>query len=309
MSVAWVTGANGFIGRYLSNFLHNSGYCVAGIGHGAWTSESAREYGIENWVTGEIEHSNLNKLLELTGVPTVVFHLAGGSSVGPSFAYPLEDFYRTVESTAKLLEWVSGQSHKISVVCASSAAVYGDGHTGKIKETAGLNPFSPYGFNKVMMETLCKSYGKNFGVQTCIVRLFSVFGVGLEKQLLWDLCIKLSKNEKKVLLHGTGGENRDWLHVSDAVRLLALVAKRCGRTAPVFNGGTGRGESVKEITEMVVRAWGGGTVEFSGKTREGDPGNLVADIGKILQIGYISEAVTEEEVYKVVSTFKKLLKV
>jgi len=50
------------------------------------------------------------------------------------------------------------------------------------------------------------------------VRLFSIYGVGLRKQLLWDGCRKLMAAD--LVFSGTGHETRDWLHVEDAATLL-----------------------------------------------------------------------------------------
>ena len=76
----------------------------------------------------------------------------------------------------------------------SSAAVYGPGHEGPIGEDARLDPASPYGCHKLVMELLCRSYARSFGVSIVLLRLFSVYGEGLQKQLLWDLCSKLARN-------------------------------------------------------------------------------------------------------------------
>ena len=91
-----------------------------------------------------------------------------------------------------------------------------------------------------MMEALCRSYGENFGLRAAIVRLFSVYGEELHKQLLWDICCKLDARESApLLLGGTGLEIRDWLHVSDAVSLLWMARQVCSPECPSMNGGPG----------------------------------------------------------------------
>ncbi len=147
----WITGARGFIGRHLAHSLAAQGYTVAGVGHGAWPVLEADDWGVSHWLNGEVSGGNLAQLRHDLGVPQVVFHLAGGSSVGAAIANPLEDFTRTVVSTAELLEWLRQHAPGTRVVAVSSAAVYGSGYLQPIAEDARPSPFSPYGTHKLMM--------------------------------------------------------------------------------------------------------------------------------------------------------------
>jgi UDP-glucose 4-epimerase len=216
-----------------------------------------------------------------------VYHLAGGSSVGLSIELPLEDFSRTVTSTARLLEWLHNSAPECLLLVASSAAVYGADHAGPIPETATLAPISPYGHHKLIMEQLCRSYALSFGIRSVIVRLFSVYGANLRKQLLWDICSRLSK-ETKLTLGGAGAEVRDWTEVRDVVRLLAALGElpQHGRYR-IVNGGSGRGTAVAEIANMLVKQFGcGAAVSFSGVARPGDPNSLLADDSALRQMGF-----------------------
>ena len=289
MASAWITGAHGFIGRYLARSLQAGGYQVGGIGHGAWPEAEAAHWGVSFWLNGDISASNLGQLRHSLGLPDVVFHLAGGSSVGAAIANPHEDFTRTVVSTAELLEWLRQHSPATRLVAVSSAAVYGAAHSGPIAEDARLSPFSPYGAHKLMMEALCRSYAANFGLQVVLPRLFSVYGPGLKKQLLWDLCGKIAAGGA-VELGGSGDELRDWIDVRDVARGLEQVWKLAGEEAPVINLASGRATSVREIATMVAAQWDGAgapsrAVTFSGRSRPGDPFSLVADIAQMRTCG------------------------
>jgi UDP-glucose 4-epimerase len=275
----WVTGANGFIGRYLARELADAGYAVHGIGHGALENLEKQRVGLQTWLNGEVDAANLNALAADHGLPSKVFHLAGGSSVGLSIAQPFEDFSRTVASTARLLEWLRGSAPECRVIVASSAAVYGADHGGPISEDAVLAPMSPYGQHKLMMEQLCKSYAVSFGLRSTVVRLFSVYGPHLRKQLLWDICYRLQQGERTLVLGGTGDEIRDWTDVRDVVRLLTKIGDPSQQeTFRVINGGSGRGTRVVDIASMLVKNWGSQiAVRYSGVVRAGDPFSLLAD--------------------------------
>lgn len=306
MTTTWITGGKGFIGRHLARLVSGHGNRVCGIGHGLWPAEEARKWGYATWCNGEIEAANLSQLAQDSGLPDIVYHLAGGSSVGASFQHPREDFCRSVESTSRLLEWWRLNAPDARIVSVSSAAVYGIAPTGSIPEHAGLSPYSPYGAHKAMMESLCRAYAGNFGLHVAIVRMFSVYGAGLEKQLVWDLCGKLAvSGNSPVVLGGTGDELRDWLHVSDAAALLWLARAQCDGSCPVVNGGTGIATSIREVAGMVCETWGGDAgVEFSGIARAGDPPCLVADCTRAIQLGFKPGVMLAEGIREAVGWFK-----
>jgi UDP-glucose 4-epimerase len=275
----WITGANGFIGRHLARALADAGHSVHGVGHGALEEIEKSRLGLQQWLNGEIDATNLNALAVRSGLPSTVFHLAGGSSVGLSISQPHEDFFRTVVSTARLLEWLRGSAPECRLISVSSAAVYGANYQGPISEDALTLPMSPYGQHKLMMEQLCRSYAITFGLRSTIARLFSVYGPNLRKQLLWDLCSRLYSGEQTLVLGGTGAETRDWTDVRDVAQFLVkLIDWPQSEPFQIINGGSGVGTSVVEIAEMLTKNWGGDiAAKFSGVVRPGDPFSLVAD--------------------------------
>jgi len=275
----WVTGANGFIGRHLVSVLADRGRQVHGIGHGAIGDTDRRRLGLGHWLNGEIDAANLDALAERAGLPSMIFHLAGGSAVGLSIAQPFEDFSRTVASTARLLEWLRRSARNCRLIAASSAAVYGAGYGGRIPVEAAALPMSPYGQHKLIMEQLCRSYAVTFNVCSTVVRLFSVYGPNLRKQLLWDICCLLQAGERTLKLGGTGAEVRDWTDVRDVVRLFADIGDQPqSETFRLINAGSGLGTTVATVAAMLAANWGATvSVQYSGVVRAGDPPSLLAD--------------------------------
>lgn len=281
----WITGAAGFIGRHLARRLAASGLVVVGLGHGAWPDAS--RWGVSRWLNGEISADNLSQLVRDGSPPAAVFHLAGGASVGAAVAAPREDFKRTVDATSALCDWIRLEAPDARLLAVSSAAVYGAGHEGPIPETATGRPYSPYGYHKLMMEQVCRSYADTYGQRVVIARLFSVYGAGLRKQLLWDVCERLAGGARVLELGGSGEELRDWTDVTDVTRALQQLINLATPAAPTLNVGTGRALSVADVARVLTRAWGTeAAVQFSGVARKGDPSSLIADAGTLTGLDF-----------------------
>lgn len=304
-----ITGAHGFIGKHLAQSLAATGHRVSGIGHGTWPQLEAEASGVSHWVNSSITPSNLRQLQQVAGTPDLIYHLAGGSSVGVAVANPLEDFSRTVAATAELLDWMRLDAPRAKLVAVSSAAVYGAGHVGRIAEQAALNPYSPYGHHKRLMEELCRSYAASYGTEVVVARLFSVFGSGLKKQLLWDLCSRLAAGATPLTLGGTGEELRDWTDVRDVVRALTLLADKASFEVPVFNVGTGEATPVREIAAVLTRLWAGNdapaALSFTGQSRKGDPFSLVAEPSGMRALGFEWQVSLEQGLSDYVNWFRK----
>jgi UDP-glucose 4-epimerase len=195
-----------------------------------------------------------------------------------------------VATTAELLEWLRQDAPAAKLVAISSAAIYGAGHVGQIAEDARHTPYSPYGYHKLMMEELCRSYADSYGVQVVIARLFSVYGRELKKQLLWDICSKLSRSPDVLELGGCGDELRDWVDVRDVVRILGSLAGYATPDVPTLNVGSGCGVPVREVAQTVIDLWqrkqsGKTKLRFNGVSRSGDPFSLVARNERLKAIG------------------------
>lgn len=307
----WITGARGFIGRHVARESAARGDCVAGLGHGAWSDSEAQHWGVSHWLNGDITTSNLSRLANTTGFPDVVIHLAGGATVGAAIELPREDFFRTVATTVELLDWLRLTSPTTAVVAVSSAAVYGAGHEGPIHENVRLTPFSPYGHHKMMMESLCRCYSDAYGLPIVVARLFSVYGAELKKQLLWDLCTRLQRDPHRLVLGGNGEELRDWTAAHDVSRALLQLAPLAAPDVPTYNVGTGCARSVRDIATTVLRAWkklAGGeqeaALEFSGKSRPGDPFSLIADTTRLDSLGFTWEMSVDQGLANYVRWFQ-----
>jgi UDP-glucose 4-epimerase len=217
-----------------------------------------------------------------------IVHCAGNGSVGYSISNPLQDFNKTVQSTADLLEYVRLTGCEPLIVYPSSAGVYGAKPDAPIKETDELNPISPYGVHKRVAEELLAMYSRAYGVKVAIIRFFSIYGPGLTKQLLWDASVKLrsAQPQSPALFWGTGEETRDWIYSEDAADLV-VSASKVQVPFTVINGAGGIRMTVRDTLSLLSKALKSeSTFSFNNQVREGDPRFYHADVSRSAALGW-----------------------
>ncbi len=296
-----ITGAHGFLGRNTATLFKQKGTEVIGIGHGHWGFEKPEYFGLDKWIEADINQVGLS---HVRGRIDCVIHCAGGSSVGYSLSHPLREFKRTVNSTVHVLEFIRTKHPDASIIYPSSAAVYGDQLDIALSEESELVPVSPYGFYKKIVEDLCGSYARNFGISTVVIRFFSIYGAGLQKQLLWDGCNKLCSGKETVSFYGTGNETRDWIHVEDAAELIYLLSNS-PRGFEIVNGGSGTRIAVRKILSMLSNELETNVdILMGNENKPGDPKHYWADIAKVQKLGWAPRVKTEDGLREYVQWFK-----
>ncbi|GAA0670515.1 NAD-dependent epimerase/dehydratase family protein [Rheinheimera tangshanensis] len=300
-----VTGGYGFLGRNVARYFSDLGYTVYGVGHGNWTSEEYREYGFSIWKGDDI---TVESITSLNVCFDVIIHCGGSGSVAYSITNPYQDFGKTVSGTAAVLEYIRLYNPDAKLIYPSSPAVHGEHCDSPIKEDDGIRPASPYGEFKYMAEHLCHTYSNNFSVNIVILRLFSVYGEGLTKQLLWDASNKIVGAQQAVFW-GCGYETRDWIHVDDAIRLMHKVADSELASGAVVNAGSGKSTTIKAVLDLLARELDySGEIEFNQIVRAGDPLYYWADITKALDIGWSPKVELEDGIKRYAKWFLNQIK-
>lgn len=270
-----ITGVNGFIGRCAMEYFSKD-YEITGIDLADRYCEDRAEihYYQCNMSKDSQELANI-----FTGVqPDVILHCAGSANVGASIVNPMADLDGNLHSLYQLLLALQSFEKRPKIIFLSSAGVYGNPKQLPITEKDALAPISPYGVHKQMGEELCSYYNRVHGYHIRCVRIFSAYGSGLRKQLLWDIYQKYL-NTGRIDLFGTGNETRDFIHISDILRALELILGYQG-SEEIFNVANGEEVSIRELAEIYAAQLGEKTdiVRFNGETKVGDPQNWRADI-------------------------------
>jgi UDP-glucose 4-epimerase len=286
-----ITGASGFLGGHVARFLAAAGEKIV-----CWVSPNDPHRSALPGRTHALRLPDPSCATILRAEqPDCLVHCAGTSRVDRSLTDPAGDFRNNVLATECVLEGVAAASPRTHFVFISSAAVYGDPLTLPISEATSVDPISPYGFHKLMCELACRKYHRLRGIAVTILRVFSAYGPGLAKQVLWDID-KRSRASGVVSLDGTGDERRDFVYVEDVARVVAgVIAERRGLTPPlaeedsgfgVLNVASGRSIAIRDLAARFLTALGRPRgIVFSQRVRAGSPSCWEVDIGALRRLG------------------------
>lgn len=289
-----MTGGAGYIGSVAVALLLGKGYQVTVLddistGH----IESVPE-GVQ-FVRGSLlDQVRVQNALEECDA---VLHFAGKSLVGESVEMP--DLYQDVNVKGSNILFVQMRNKNVKkLIFSSSAATYGEVDLNPISENSKPNPTNPYGSTKLQVEELISKECAEYGLSAVSLRYFNVAGA-LETKSGWLAerhdpethlipNILKSSQEKPVQVFGTdwptfdGTCIRDYVHVIDVAEAHLLALNSLVEPGhKIYNLGSGRGYSVKEVIEASNKATGKSTPFVSVERRSGDPATLIADIAKV----------------------------
>lgn len=274
-----IIGSKGFIGQNLLNYL-------SGKGHEVWGADVVTDYvNKEQYFLIDASNSDYRSVFQHL-IYDLCVNCSGAASVPESIVNPMRDYYLNTVNVFKILEAINKFQPDCRFINLSSAAVYGNPQHLPVKETARPNPLSPYGIHKLQAEQICKEFYDFYNIKTCSLRIFSVYGIGLQKQLFWDLFRK-AKTGIPFELYGTGNESRDFINIMDLVKAIELVSEYSSFKADVINIANAEEIAIKDAVSVFFNFFKSDIAySFSGEIREGDPLNWVADISKLISFGY-----------------------
>jgi UDP-glucose 4-epimerase len=302
-----ITGASGFLGTYLADAAYASGYKIIGIDLRA----PSRPQIWFNFATSSCDTTDLSELLKGETLHAVC-HLAGGASVAASVNDPYADFSSLLPGTARLGIYIAKYQPQARLYLFSSAAVYGNPKSLPVTERTQVLPISPYGVHKATSESLLFHYARIFDFKVTAFRIFSVFGPGLKKQLIWDVgqnaLNAVEKGNRQVVLFGTGNESRDFIYVKDVCKAVLMVMDHESKQkVEVYNLASGLESSVGEVARCLVKNLKLDVeVSFNGEVRKGDPMNWRADISRLQKLGYQSDYSLESGLKEIAAWMNEL---
>ena len=310
MAVAWVfmmnnkgkiivTGGAGYIGSHTAKELYLSGYVPYVLDNFSTGHDWAVQWGDSYNVDLFDKKKLFNILKEIE--PKAVIHFAASSLVSESYNNPIFYFNNNVIGAMNLLE----SMHELRIdklIFSSSCSVYGIPKTIPIPNDHPLNPISPYGESKSIIEKILRWYSELNSLKYMSLRYFNAAGADPDNEIgeqhnpethLIPLAIDVALGIKEYLdIYGAdyhtddGTAIRDYVHVKDLAlaHIKALDYLLRGGSSHSLNLGTGKGYSVNQIISEVSKISNNKILSYNKKRRLGDPSTLIADNQKAIEI-------------------------
>lgn len=275
---AIVTGAQGFVGKYLLRELSDNGYEIFPVSRR--TTEGAIRVSFDD------EESLIKLISEVR--PDCIFHLAAQSNVPLSWKEPAETFSANLIAAVRLLDAVRKSDIGCRILIVGSSDEYGKigAVEGKINETHPLDPVTPYAISKKAQEEIALLYSKVYGMDIVAARAFNHSGAGQKTGfMITDFAsgiVRIEKKQADSLRVGDLTAKRDFTHVKDVVRAYRLLAER-GRSGEVYNIGSGVSYSSREILDKLISKAGCKVkvVCDAARMRASDTPNICCDNSKL----------------------------
>lgn len=290
-----VTGGAGYVGSHAVLALADRGDAVTvlddlSLGHADAVPDGVR------LIEGSLSDAVLLDRVLADGPWDGVLHFASLSLVGESMQRPLHYLIENVGHGMRLID--TCVRHGVPrFVLSSTAALFGRAGMEPITETAAVEPGSPYGESKAMLERALFWADHIHGLRYACLRYFNAAGADAEGRAgedhqpethLIPLVIDTALGRRpELVVFGDDYDTpdgtciRDYVHVADLASAHLLTLEQLDRGSVTYNLGNGSGHSVLEVIRSVERV-SGRTVPFRiAERRLGDPPRLVASSEKL----------------------------
>ena len=292
MTAVLVTGGAGYVGAHACKALSRAGYVPITVDNLSTGHEQFVRWG--PLIKADVRESDVIAQAIRRYEIEAVLHFAAKAYVGESVVDPKKYYENNVGGSLSLLSAML-QSGCRKIVFSSTCAIYGEPMDGPIKETAPKERVNPYGSSKLMTERILEDYARGHGLEFIALRYFNACGADPEAEigetrnpethLIPRAMMAIQGHITDFAVFGSdyptpdGTAIRDYVHVDDladahVASLRRLLGNGGGR---VFNLGTGRGLSVKQVLDAIA-AETGEQIDMSASPRRlGDPPILIAD--------------------------------
>lgn len=285
-----VVGGAGYIGSHAVRYLLREGHEVRVLDNLVFGHRGSVP--AETLLGGDLaDRASLDAALRVLPFDAVM-HFAAFAYVGESVTDPAKYYRNNVVGTLNLLDAMRAADVR-KIVFSSTCATYGSPEKLPITESTPQNPINPYGYTKLVIERALTDYAHAYGLGAAALRYFNASGAADDGSIgedhepethLIPLIFRAAQGQiPHISVFGTdyptpdGTCIRDYIHVDDLADAHWRVLDRVqpGKLA-VYNLGTGRGYSVREVIQSAERVTGLPIPVVEGPRRAGDPPVLVA---------------------------------
>lgn len=252
-----VTGADGFIGSHLTEFLLKKQYNVTAMvnynSFNSWGWLDHYERKMPDNLTilpGDIRDSLLvRKAIE---GKDVVFHLAALIAIPFSYTAPEAYVDTNIKGTLNVLNSAKEERLK-RLLITSTSEVYGTAKYVPIDENHPYQGQSPYAATKIGADRLAESYYKSFGVPLTIVRPFNTYGPRQSARAFIPTIISQLLDKKDSISLGNINSTRDLVYVKDTIEGFFRISNIEETIGKEINIATGKEYSIKFVLDTIIK--------------------------------------------------------
>ena len=305
-----VTGADGFIGSHLCEFLLKENHEIIAISRN-FKQLPRLISNLDKIDFNQIDvtdFSSLSKLI-VKHEPNVIIHLAGETSHKQSFENPMYDVDVNTKSTLCILETIRQSKLKTRFILGSTFIVVGKPETLPVNEDTPCNPSTVYGINRLSSEYFCKVYNNVYDVDAISFRITNAFGPREQyltptKNALNFLIYQAYKG-KDITIYDEGKFFRDVIFVSDVISGIKSIMKN-GVSGNLYWISSNKKTWFYEIGQLLEELTSGNVkyVESPSYNNKVDVGNFVVDNTKLQSIGWNLEISVKNGIKETLDYFK-----
>ena len=299
MNKILVTGGAGYIGSHVCHLLIDQGHEVTCIDSLITGNKELLPNSVKLEVFDIAEKEKVKNLIQENNFD-LVMHFAGLIRVDESVEQP-ERYREFNYSKAKIFLETCFENGLKKVIFSSTAAVYGNPPSHKVKETDLTNPLNPYASSKLELENFIKKTSKQYNSNYVILRYFNVAGADekmrtgliskVSSHLIKVACEVVVGKRDKLIINGDdyatpdGTAIRDYIHVSDLSEIHLISANHLinGGESDLFNCGYGNGFSIKEVVNELNKIINSNLKTSIGPRRSGDSQLIVSNVEKFMK--------------------------
>ena len=272
-----ITGATGFVGRYVTEQLNQHGVEVIALSRGR-TSDACIDVPGIRFEGTDYSVDSLIRILQ--GVGTVI-HLAavrGGDGA-------MVDYHDNERITENLLRAMA-EAGTEQIIYASSRMVYSGEENIPWKETDIPAPNSLYGISKMEGENLCRYYSRKYGFRSTAIRIAQVMGPGETVRNMMSVFLEKAANGEQLKVIGASKAKRQYIYVKDLAEVIGRIALdsnvqgRAGQD--VLNAGMEQAYTNLEIAQAFSDVFGLPTPEYDDSKPETITPSIM-DVGRMVE--------------------------
>ena len=305
-----VTGADGFIGSHLCQFLLKENHEIIAISRNFKQLPNliSNSDKIDFNQVDVTDFSSLSKII-IKHKPNIIIHLAGETSHKQSFENPMYDVDVNTKSTLCILETIKQSKLKTRFILGSTFIVVGKPETLPVTEDTDCNPSTVYGINRLASEYFSKVYHNMYDIDAISFRITNAFGPR-EKYLTptknaLNYLIYQAYKGKDVTIYDEGKFFRDVIFVNDVISGINTIIKN-GESGNLYWISSNKKTWFYEIGKLLEELTTGRVkyVESPSYNNKVDVGNFVVDNSKLQSIGWKIETSVKDGIKETLDYFK-----